>query len=394
MKTARLSELVENRKSSYGNELGEDDADAFVVKVSNVSGAGQFHGEFERRSFSKEELAQLTVRPGDLCVVKSSGSKTNVLSGKTALVTSDTNSPLVASNFCFCLRPNVSLVEPRYLWRVLNSPASKSFIATIVSAFTYPNLKWSTYSNHPIPLPPLPEQKRIAAILDAADALRAKRRESIEQLDSLIQATFLEMFGDPLTNPKGWPISTLGEVADFHAGSTLPPAHAFVGQRDGFLYLKVSDLNSVENQSVVVAAQLWHSSKQKGIGAPAKSVVIPKRGGAIGTNKKRLLGRSAVLDPNLMAISCKTDLHHSYLLRWFHTFDLVDITSGSTVPQLNKRDLAPLAICIPPLDLQTRFASIVESIEQQKARQKAHLAELDTLFASLQSRAFNGELVA
>jgi hypothetical protein len=63
-----------------------------------------------------------------------------------------------------------------------------------------------------IPLPPLPEQKRIAAILDAADALRAKRRESIKQLDALIQSTFIDMFGDPVTNPMGWP--TWGALAD------------------------------------------------------------------------------------------------------------------------------------------------------------------------------------
>ena len=65
-----------------------------------------------------------------------------------------------------------------------------------------------------IPLPPLPEQKRIAKILDAADALRAKRRESLAQLDSLLQSTFLDMFGDPVTNPMGWEVKTLGEVEE------------------------------------------------------------------------------------------------------------------------------------------------------------------------------------
>ena len=93
-----------------------------------------------------------------------------------------------------------------------------------------------------------------------------------------------------------------------------------------------------------------------------------------------------------MAISGSESLHHVYLHRWFHTFDLMSITSGSTVPQLNKRDLAPLRIPLPPVDLQHHFAAIVQSVERQKTSQRTHLAELDTLFASLQSRAFRGDL--
>jgi type I restriction enzyme S subunit len=243
-----------------------------------------------------------------------------------------------------------------------------------------------------IPLPPLAEQKRIAAILDAADALRAKRRESLAQLDTLLQTTFLDMFGDPVTNPKGWEIVLLGRVANFHAGSTLPAGEEFTDQAGGFLYLKVGDLNHPDNLTTIVRANLWGATKMKGIMAPVNSIVIPKRGGAIGTNKKRLLAREAVLDPNLMAISAADRLSHSYLLRWFYTFDLMDIASGSSVPQLNKKDLAPLSIPLPPLDLQQHFATIVESIEQQKIRLRDHLAELDTLFASLQQRAFTGNL--
>ena len=241
-------------------------------------------------------------------------------------------------------------------------------------------------------LPPLAEQKRIAGILDAADALRAKRREAVAQLDTLIQSTFLDMFGDPVTNPMGWGVRELGEVAGFHAGSTLPAGEDFVGQDGGFLYLKVGDLNHILNKEAVVRSNIWGKEAKKGITAPKDAVVIPKRGGAIGTNKKRLLSRKSVLDPNLMAISGSESLHHVYLHRWFHTFDLMSITSGSTVPQLNKRDLARLRIPLPPVDLQHHFAAIVQSVERHKTSQRTHLAELDTLFASLQFRAFRGDL--
>lgn len=77
------------------------------------------------------------------------------------------------------------------------------------------------FANLEIPLPPLPEQKRIAAILDVADALRAKRREAIAQLDVFLQSTFLEMFGDPVKNPKGWEIRALNEhTRKIGSGST------------------------------------------------------------------------------------------------------------------------------------------------------------------------------
>ena len=253
-------------------------------------------------------------------------------------------------------------------------------------------VKKSAFEEFQIPLPPLAEQKRIAGILDAADALRAKRRDALAQLDTLLQSTFLDMFGDPVANPRGWGVRELGEVAGFHAGSTLPAGEDFVGQDGGFLYLKVGDLNHILNKEAVVRSNIWGKEAKKGITAPKDAVVIPKRGGAIGTNKKRLLSRKSVLDPNLMAISGSESLHHVYLHGWFHTFDLMSITSGSTVPQLNKRDLAPLRIPLPPVDLQHHFAAIVQSVERQKTSQRTHLAELDTLFASLQSRAFRGDL--
>lgn len=288
------------------------------------------------------------------------------------------------------LRGDQGKLDQHYLWHWLGHVAP--VLRSKGRGATFLQVSKADIASLQIPLPPLTEQKRIAAILDAADALRAKRRESIEQLDTLVQSVFLDMFGDPVTNPKGWEVLTLAEVADFHAGSTLPDGEEFCGQPGGFLHLKVSELNDPSNTPLIVRSKSWSLDRRRGIVAPPDSVVIPKRGGAIGTNKKRLLTRPAVLDPNLMGISASKRLSHLYLYRWFYTFDLVSITSGSTVPQLNKRDLGPLKIQVPPLDIQHRFAGAVEAIERQRTCLEAHLAELDTLFASLQSRAFQGEL--
>ena len=105
-------------------------------------------------------------------------------------------------------------VESRYLYHFLRTV---DFYG-LASATTVPALRKSELERLPVPLPPLAEQKRIAGILDAADALRAKRREALAQLDTLLQATFLDMFGDPVTNPMKWDRSALGEV-----GEVIPP---------------------------------------------------------------------------------------------------------------------------------------------------------------------------
>ena len=85
-------------------------------------------------------------------------------------------------------------------------------------------------------------------------------------------------------------------------------------------------------------------------------------------------------------------LHPAYLFAWFQRFDLTRITSGSSVPQLNKQDLAPLKISLPPLELQEKFAARSNDIDAERSSQRLHFLELDYLFESLQQRAFAGEL--
>lgn len=243
-------------------------------------------------------------------------------------------------------------------------------------------------------VPPLPEQRRIAAILDKADALRTQRREALAQLDRLAQAIFVEMFGDPVTNTKGWHVRPLEEVADFFAGNSLPDGQKYTDQEAGYFLMRVSDMNLPGNEKTIKRCLYWSMVGGSRAGTcPMNSIVIPKRGGAIGTNKKRITGRATILDPNLMAIHPKAGIISlAYLFQWFHGFDLTSISSGSSVPQLNKQDLAQLNIQVPDFGSQQDFSVRMERIEALKASASAALDMTDSLFMSLQHRAFRGEL--
>ena len=264
----------------------------------------------------------------------------------------------------------------------------------LAPATTVPALRKSDLEKLEVPLPPLPEQRRIAAILDQADALRAKRREALAQLDSLAQSIFIEMFADPIRNPKQWNVGSLESVTNFFAGNSLPEGVPYRGQGGGHFLMKVSDMTLRGNEQFIIRCQSWTAAAgARSATCPAGSVVVPKRGGAIGTNKKRITTRPTILDPNLMAITPQDSLLNlSYLYQWFMRFDLASISSGSSVPQLNKQDLAPLEIQIPPMELQQTFATRVQAVEALKATHRTALAELDALFASLQHRAFAGQL--
>ncbi|WP_377277312.1 restriction endonuclease subunit S [Rhizobium sp. R86522] len=287
-------------------------------------------------------------------------------------------------------------VDDNYLEKFLRSPIALKFYANKLRSTTARrrSIPQDTFLELPVPLPPLAEQKRIAAILDKADALRAKRRQAIALLDSLTQSIFLEMFGDPVSNPKGWPTFKLSDVAEFFAGNSLPEGLEFKRQVGGYLQLKVSDLNLAENaEHVVIAASFSDKPGSRSGTAPAGAIVFPKRGGAIATNKKRTLARPAILDPNLMGVAPKPQhLNSPFLAAWFKFLDLASISSGSSVPQLNKQDLAPLDISVPPLQLQEVYKARKDQLSENVSHGSASLFASDRLFTTLQHRAFTGQL--
>jgi type I restriction enzyme S subunit len=271
------------------------------------------------------------------------------------------------------------------------------------SGANLPRLSPKQLATFPILLPPLPEQKRIAAILDAADALRVKRRESLQQLDQLLQSTFLEMFGDPVTNPQNFPIKSL---PDF-----------YIGKRDG---TKCGPFGSALKKDELVSSgvpvwnmdnidpsgrmappfRMWITEdkfEQLAAYAVFDGDVLISRAGTVGKMcVASTSGSNSIISTNLIRVRFNSRLLPIYFVSLM-TYCKGRVGRLKTGPDgafthMSTKILDTLKFPYPPLDLQQRFATIVKSIEQQKARCRAQLDELDTLFASLQSRAFNGEL--
>ena len=250
-----------------------------------------------------------------------------------------------------------------------------------------------------IPLPPLAEQKRIAEILDAADALRAKRRESVAQLDILLQSTFLDMFGDPVTNPMGWKVRRLKETK---SRVQIGPFGSLLHKED-----YIADGVPLVNPMHIVSGQIRVGNKQTVSERKAATLGNYRlQSGDVVMGRRGEMGRCAIVSGTEVGMLCGTgslffrphpdELSSPFLAATFSSESvkrlLEGLSQGVTMPNLNRKMIEGLKVALPPLDLQHRYATIVESVESQKTSQRAHLAELDTLFASLQSRAFRGDL--
>ena len=246
-----------------------------------------------------------------------------------------------------------------------------------------------------IPLPALEEQKQIAAILDAADDLRVKRRESLAQLDALLQSTFLDMFGDPVTNPMGWKVVSFESVGTTRLGKMLDKGK----QKGDCLFPYLANINVQWGRfDLDDLREMDFDESDRNEFELRNGDLLICEGGEV--------GRTAIWREELQEVYFQKALHRvrldpeksvpEYILyyMWFMAEHggFSDFTNSATIAHLTGVKLKSLPLPLPGIELQHHFAAIVDSIEKQKAKQVAHLEELDTLFASLQSRAFKGEL--
>ena len=248
-----------------------------------------------------------------------------------------------------------------------------------------------------IPLPPLDQQRKIAAILDAADAYRQKTKALIEKYDDLTQSLFLDMFGDPVTNPKGWKKEILNNLCSKISVGFVGTCEPFYcSQEEGVPMLRTGNLGEgfLKFENLKYVTHEFHE-KQKKSQLFAGDLLIARHG----DNGKAVLYNGEFYNANCLNVVILRpgekflSLFAQYLLNNDNTRkQIATRTGGATQKVVNTKEIQKLNIIVPNLGLQNKFAERVQAIEEQKAQAEASLAQAEDLFNSLLQRAFKGEL--
>jgi type I restriction enzyme S subunit len=257
--------------------------------------------------------------------------------------------------------------------------------------------------------PTLPEQQRIAQVLSkvqqAIEQQERLTRTTTELKQALMQKLFTEgLRGESLKEtvigmlPESWKIVRVGDVTTIKSSSmAYSELEGSSSTEDGVLVMgvKVSDMNRAGNEQEFVAANLQRNlppatASRKAV--PAGTVVFPKRGAAIATNKKRIATCPTVLDPNLIGVAPTEIVNSRYLYHWFDTFDLRKITDPGPTPQLNKKDIAPLSMPLPSMAEQMELALAIDTIDKKLSSIAAKRNKLQDLFRTLLHELMTGKV--
>lgn len=294
-------------------------------------------------------------------------------------------------------------LDDAYLYYFL--PDALKVIEDATPFVTVKHLSVKSLREIKIPLPPLPVQRRIAGVLDRAETLRSKRHAALAQLDSLTQAVFIEMFGDPVGAGGKWLIDSIKNIAADHRhsivdgpfGSSIKPEDY---KESGVPVIRIANITT---EGYFLPKKLLYISKSKFQSLRRSSVqpndVLVSRVGTIGNTCIFPVGVGDALlsTTGVCKITVDTDrmlplfLHQSLRMPSFQT-QIHKSASTSVQKYFNLTALKGWKIIVPPLNLQNEFARRVVAIEKLKTSHRASLSELDALFASLQHQAFWGEL--
>ena len=331
---------------------------------------------------------------GDVLVAKITPCMEN---GKAALAADLPHRVGFGSTEFHVLRPGDD-VDGRYLFRMIWNPmfrhAAEKRMTGSAGQRRVPS---SFFEQFKIPLPPLPEQRRIAAILDKGDAARRKRQQTLDLADQFLRSAFLDLFGDPVTNPKGWPVVKLQKLIDPERPITYGILKPGPDLPEGVPYVRVVDIaneevdvSALKRTSVEIAEQYRRSKLRQGDvllsirGHVGRLAIVPEvlEAANITQDTARLAASSDVLPEYLLGA-----LSTSGLQQW-----MARHVKGGAVKGINLGDVKKLPIALPPSGDQERFARSYRAMRDVRALEVSLIRGLDDVRGSLTQRAFRGDL--
>ena len=283
----------------------------------------------------------------------------------------------------------------RYLFRFLESKAQ--FLEEQGKGATVKGITLDVLKGLEIPLPPLPEQKRIAAILDKADAIHRKRQQAIQLADDFLRAVFLDMFGDPVTNPKGWPVEHLKDITMKIGSGSTPRGGSEAYLEQGISLIRSLNIHDddfrMKNLAFIDDEQ---AEKLSNVLVQSGDVLLNITGASV---CRCAIVPTAVLPARVNQHVCiirpLDAINSSYLLHLLisepYKQKLLKMSgAGATREALTKQQVELLEVPIPPKELQTKFEEIKEKVRSLSSASDSFKEE--SFFESLSDKAFSGQL--
>ena len=356
------------------------------VMISDATESGKYINSTKKRIREEGVKRSRVVQPGDFLL-------TNSMSfGRPYIM----NTSGCIHDGWLVLSPRNQNVSPDFFYHLLGSDFVYAEFVRRAAGATVKNLNIDLVKGVQVPLPPMPEQQRIAEVLDWAEALRAKRRAALAQLDTLTQSIFLDLFGDPIQNPRAFPVKPMIDLVDpkrpISYGILMPGPD----QDEGVKYVRVVDMKggTIELSGIRTTTEKISNEFRRSLLKPA-DLLMSIRGhvGRFAVVPPELDGANITQDTARLAIRSASSIFVRECLRTigFQRW-MAKHTKGVAVRGINLSDVKLMPVIVPPQKDQDNFARRATAIEKLKGIHQASLTKLDSLFAVLQHRAFRGEL--
>jgi type I restriction enzyme S subunit len=334
-----------------------------------------------------ETKKDFIVEKGDV-VIALSGATT----GKYGIYIS--NEPALLNQRIGIIKSNVSKkLDSKYFYFYLN--ILKDEILRKAGGAAQPNISTKEIGNLQIPLPNLPTQQKIATILDKADELRQYNKQLIEKYDALIHSLFLDIFGDPVRNEKGWKKLELKKFGKIITGNT-PPRNDDENYSSNFIeWLKTDNINDKYVNVTQAKEYLSEKGFSKARFVENGALLVACIAGSIESiGRASLTDRKVSFNQQINAIQPFDDVNPKYLYNLFKISKkhIQNHASNGMKRMLTKGEFEKILMIKPTLELQNQFAERVQLIETQKQQAQEALAKSEDLFQGLLQRAFKGEL--
>jgi type I restriction enzyme, S subunit len=384
-----IGDAIASVKPGFASGERCDDG-VIQFRMNNVDRAGNISWDAVTKvPADSKKIASYGVKLGDVLFNQTNSRD---LVGKTAFFPGHP-APVVFSNHFLRLRPRSERLDGAYLSRYLQALYLTGYFGKKCNAW----VNQATFGKDDLlalqmPLPPLDEQRRIAAILDKADSIRRKRRQALALADDFLRSAFLEMFGDPRRNPLGLQTESLGQVAAIQRGRFSPrPRNDPAYYGGDYPFIQTGDISKAYGYLSRWTQTLNGKGTKVSKGFPEGTVVIAIVGATIG--ETAILSQETYFPDSVIGISPRPTLltpeFVEYGLRfWKQAFR--DLAPETARANINIETLRPIQLMLPQLEDQERFSKLYRCVHRKLSGTRS--SDDGTLFASLSQRAFRGEL--